>query len=197
MASVDRDTAAFLEEWERQGAALRADYERKRDKSIQAQAAAEVSKERLEVWERAKAIWLELHPEARPLQAGTEAWVERFRKMSTRDMLVDLARESHGVLRVADAAERLAAAGLFANERNASKNISTTVGRSPDLFERIQKGRYRLIEPDSHEPEESEPVASYSGLTADSMASVFASKINALPPASQTDVLISSLRRAV
>jgi hypothetical protein len=146
MSDVDILSAAFLAEMERTGAALQADYEKKREKAAIAQAAADASKEKLETWERAKATWLELHPDARPVSGVDAGLLERFKNLSTRDMLIELARENHGILRVGDAAGRLTAAGLFKDERNASKNVSTALYRSEDIFTRIDRGRYRLVE---------------------------------------------------
>lgn len=154
MSGIEREGISatdVLVEMEEMAATLRVEYARRQERAAAVVAAAEETRERLETWERAIAMWREAHPEARvsstEVPGAAAELFERFRNRSTREMLIDLARENHGVLVIKEAGRRLAAAGLFKDEANAAKNVSTTISRSEDIFEWIGRGRYRLADP--------------------------------------------------
>jgi len=69
---------------------------------------------------------------------------ERFANMSSRDMAIELARQSGGTLVVTAAAQLLVKAGIFKDARNAGNNLYTILDRSGDLFVRVAAGKYKL-----------------------------------------------------
>lgn len=80
---------------------------------------------------------------------------ERFKKMSAKKVVIELARERGGVILVKDIARVLLRAALYAHERSANGSVYGMMNRNPELFEKIGPGRYLLREMHA-EPSETE-----------------------------------------
>ncbi len=66
--------------------------------------------------------------------------------LSTKDMLVNVARRLGGTLSVSEVTKLLTGIGLFKDKKNAADNIHVTLRRNPDTFARIGRGIYKLSE---------------------------------------------------
>lgn len=78
-----------------------------------------------------------------------------FAGLSTKEALIKVGSECGGVLVMTAACRLLVRAGLFRDMRNASGNVYGVVKRFPQVFERQEAGKYRLLAakeaPDGHE----------------------------------------------
>lgn len=75
---------------------------------------------------------------------------EKFRVLDTREMAIEFARMRGGKIIVQQAAQVLANMGLFKDARNAASNLYTAIGRSiernENVFSRVRRGEYELLE---------------------------------------------------
>jgi hypothetical protein len=79
------------------------------------------------------------------IPAQSPATDRPFAGMTVRDALVRVAQDNGGILDSGAACRRLVAAGMFRDMRHAGSNVYPVLSRGMDLFERIGKGRYRLV----------------------------------------------------
>jgi hypothetical protein len=68
----------------------------------------------------------------------------KFAHLSIKEMLIQIALESGGVLDLGDARIKLVKAGVFKDDRNAATSIAPVLNRSDELFKRIARGVYLL-----------------------------------------------------
>lgn len=76
-----------------------------------------------------------------------------LKNLSTKEMLVKMAQKNGNVLRIAEVSRTLHELGFFKDRSNASGNVYVTMRRNPQLFRKIDKGTYELVQSLEPEPE--------------------------------------------
>jgi hypothetical protein len=93
---------------------------------------------------------LELYSQRHGLVAEKAPIVEslraKFGNMKTKDALIEIARDNGGLLLAAEAGKILVRAGFFKNNASAAGTIYPTLHRYAVLFEKVGKGKYRLVQ---------------------------------------------------
>lgn len=131
--------------------ALLAELGREREKAVQRvlaaqQALAAIDRKRASLQD-ALAVYREYRGLPPPVFEAPSELQAKFANMTIKDMLVTWARDHDNIIDVGDAIRALVQAGLFSNYRAAAGSIYPILSRRTDFFERIDKGRYRLIGP--------------------------------------------------
>jgi len=91
------------------------------------------------------AIYREHHGLAQPEIEIDESLRQEFEGLSTKDALVRIAEENHGILEGSDATKILVKAGMFRDDKNASSAVYSTVKRHLGTFRKLARGKYQLI----------------------------------------------------
>lgn len=94
-------------------------------------------------------------PEPATVEQSTHAQELRnkLKDLSTKEMLVKMAQENGNILRVAEVSRILHGLGFFKDRSNASGNVYVTMRRNPQLFRKIDKGVFELVQSLEPEPE--------------------------------------------
>jgi len=69
----------------------------------------------------------------------------RFKDRTYAEILIDLAKQSGGYLKVANAVEVMLIAGVNTDRRVIQSNVYGTLGRMKSKFKQIRKGEYQLV----------------------------------------------------
>lgn len=70
----------------------------------------------------------------------------RYQGLTIREALVRIARENDGLLDVSVASNVLINSGMFSDVRSAGSSIYPTLARSGDIFKKVERGKYRLVD---------------------------------------------------
>lgn len=89
-------------------------------------------------------------PAVSPSQAQAYISLDKIEGKTHVAAMVEIAKSNHGVLLPKEAKRLMVQAGLFKTPQNAAGAIYSALSRS-EIFRKVEKGRYRLIEEgDSH-----------------------------------------------
>jgi hypothetical protein len=69
----------------------------------------------------------------------------RFADMTHKDVLIAIAHDHGGILKAKQACGIMVNAGVCKDERAAQNAFYRTVSRFPDLFDKMDRGKYRVI----------------------------------------------------
>jgi hypothetical protein len=126
--------------------ALRRERDELKHQASAAHQAIESLNDKLNILQEALAIYNE-HSQSSPAFKETNNDLRMsFSGLSTKKMLVQMAKENSGVLDGVQACHILVKAGMFKDYRNASSTVYSTLSRNPEIFQRIGKAKYKLVE---------------------------------------------------
>jgi hypothetical protein len=136
-------------DFEREAQIISAELEREREKLRRrvemAQQALEEIERSIGAMAAAVRAYREYHNIPQEEAGVDDALRERFKNLSTRDALIQIAEERGGVLEGKEACQILVRAGMCKDLRNASGSVYATFNRYPDLFQKVARGKYRLL----------------------------------------------------
>ena len=136
-------------DFEREAQIISAELEREREKLRRrvemAQQALEEVERKIGAMAAAVRAYREYHNIPQEEAGVDDALRERFQNLSTKDALIQIAQERGGVLEGKEACQILVRAGMCKDLRNASGSVYATFNRYPDLFEKVARGKYRLV----------------------------------------------------